>query len=297
MKQRFIPSMQMSELMKPLGTAFNEYEVFARAMEYGFYEAVETRVIADEARARAFRRLCEENGIHWMAWGSSAVYAEGLMLGCSDASWRRHSIDRLAELMDRAAQQGANAFGMLSGVRPEDDAELSDAILRAADSMQNLAEKASQYGAFRLLIEPLDRDVHKRGLIGTAAEAASVIRAARAAHEHVYMVWDSAHMKLQEGDLAASLRDAGDTVGHIHLCNAVLNSANPLYGDHHPMPGVEDGYLNEAAAAEILRNAALLDTKLPCIPVAVEARPESDPWGAEALVRALLAAALKASAQ
>ena len=290
--KRFLPSLQMTELMHSLGSGLNEPEVLGRALETGFYRAVETSVLDEGAKARAFYTLCREHGIFWNSWASFAIYGEGLSLGSLDKALRRRSLDRVLELLNRAAQQGADSFSVLSGPRPANDNDLPEAIAIATDSMCELARRMKQYGDMRLLIEPLDRDVHKKAIVGTAAEGAALIRAARQEHAHVYMVWDSAHMALQEGDLSASLRDAGDTVGHIHLCNAVIDTEDPLYGDFHPMPGGR-GYLDEKCAAGILRDAAKLELLLPNVPVAVEARPEGDPWAAEAIMRAFLKRALE----
>lgn len=292
MKNKFLPSLQLTALIRSAGEPGCELDVLRRAADTGFYKAVETRVFEDSI-GQGFSRVCQERGIFWMSWCSNVIYGEGLNLTCLDAAWRRYSLGRVLELMDRAAGHGAGAFALLSGVRPENDADLPDALGFAADSMCELARHAKQYSGLRLLIEPLDRDVHKRAAIGTAAEAAAVIRAARAENPQVYMVWDSAHMKLQEGDLSASLLDAGDTVGHIHLCDAVIDPAMPRHGDYHPMPGVAGGFLDSACMTKILRDAAQLELKLPGIPVAIEAKPEGDPWAAEATTRALLRAVLE----
>ncbi len=287
---KFIPSLQMTGLIraaKDLAPA----ELLKRVTEDGFYRAVETRVL-DELEGRAFVTACMERGIHWVSWASNVIYDEGLNLTSLDAGWRRHSLERVAGLMECAARQGAGAFAFLSGARPERDEDLPEAMKLAEESMCELAARAAQYADMRLLIEPLDRDVHKRAAIGTAAEAASVIRAARREHRHVYMVWDSAHMKLQEGDLSASICAAGDTVGHIHLCDAVIDPSMPLYGDYHPMPGVEGGFLDEACMQQILLDAAQLNLPVPELPVTVEAKPSGDPWMAEAEMRRMLARVL-----
>lgn len=293
MNQKYIPSVQLTELIKDGGASITEADVLARALESGFYGAVESRVFDDDRRAAEFSVHCRENGILWTSWASSVIYGEGLNLTTKDSAWRRHSMERVKDLLHRAAQQGADAFAILSGVRPENDADLPEAIQIAADSMCELAMQAKQYGKLRLLIEPLDRDVHKHGTIGTAEEAAAVIRVARREHEHVYMVWDSAHMKLQQGDLCASLREAGNTIGHIHLCDAVIEKESPLYGDYHPMPGVSGGYLDENCGAQILREAKNNKLLLPEIPVAMEAKPDCEVWIAEAKLRAMLNRILK----
>lgn len=283
---KYLPSIQLSGLIRSCA-GMQPSDLLARLTEDGFYRVAETRVF-DDSVGRPFEMVCRERDIFWMCWASNVIYEEGLNLSSLEKSWREHSLKKVSALMDRAAQQGAHAFAFLSGARPENEAKLPEALKWAEDSICELARRAKQYGGFRLLIEPLDRDVHKHAAIGTAAEAAAVIRAARQEHPHFYMVWDSAHMKLQEGDLSASLRDAGDTVGHIHLCDAVIDPQMPLYGDFHPMPGIVGGFLDEACMMRILREAAALELSLAEIPVTIEAKPDGNPWKAELVQRGLL---------
>lgn len=292
----FLPSLQMMELMYPLGSDFDAAEVIRRVAELDFYRAVETSVVTDDGKGKEIYSLCQESGLYWTCWASVYINAEGLNLSSVDSDERRRSVRRISELMDIAAQSGANAFSVLSGPRPREDALLPSAIAYACESMVELANRARACPDLRLLIEPLDRDVHKRGTIGTAREAAALIRQARQVNPEVYMVWDSSHMMLQERDLKGSLNAAGDTIGHVHLCNAVTEPGSELYGDYHLMPGAP-GYLDEACAAEILRCISGMDLIPEGIPVAVEARPEADAWGAEEIARTFLKRAMEERAE
>ena len=77
---------------------------------------------------------------------------------------------------------------------------------------------------------------------------------------------------------------------HVHLANAVLDRADPRYGDHH-MPTGAPGFLTLAGIADILAaglNAGFFGNARPG--VAVEIRTESgrDPWETERLGRKVL---------
>ena len=292
----YLPGVQLMELMACEEHNSTLAEQVARIADTGFYRSIETSVLCQAPEAAEIAKLCQANGIYWTSWASLYINGEHLNLSSLEPEAWKHAVARVSELMDIAAQSGANAFSILSGPRPQHPHQLPEALARAQEAMTILAAKAGRYENFTLLIEPLDRDVHKHGAVGTAKEAAKLIRTAReqAENELVYMVWDSSHMALQEKDLHRSLQEAGDTVGHVHLCNAVLDPASGLYGDYHLMPGAP-GYLTDASAVEILNDVKTLSLTRPVIPVAVEARPKHDGWAAEAETRAFLTRAAQAS--
>lgn len=291
-RQRFLPSIQMLELMHPLAQSYSPAEIVSRVNELGYYRAVETAVICDTALSSRFKTVCTDAGLYWMCWASPFINGEGLNISSPECEIWEHSVERLTELLKTAADAGANAFAILSGPKPDDSGALTEALRRLEEGMLRLADCAGQYSGFRLLIEPLDRDVHKHGTLGTSQEAVELINSVRRVHSESFIVWDSAHFSLQEGDLSASLRNCGDAVGHIHLCNAVLDRKDPLYGDYHIMPGGA-GYLNEFSAAKILAQAAVCPLLPDQVPVAIEARPAADAWRAEEEIRFFLERAIE----
>lgn len=286
-RQRFLPSIQTMELMSPLAQSLSAAEIVARVSSFGYYRAAETAVVCDAAVSARLGAVCADAGLYWLCWASPFINGEGLNISSLDSEVWEYSVSRLTELLKTAAGAGANAFAFLSGPRPEDPGRLTEALGRLEEGMLRLADCAGRYPGFRLLIEPLDRDIHKHGTLGTSQEAAALIRSVRKAHAESFIVWDSAHFALQEGDLSASLQTCGDAIGHIHLCNAVLDRDHPLYGDYHIMPGGA-GYLDEASAARILAQAAACPMIPDVVPVAVEARPAADAWGAEEETRRFL---------
>lgn len=287
MNKKYIPSLQLMEIMYPYGDALDTLYALSKALSFGFYQAVETAVLCDRQSARNAHLICEDAGVRWTCWASPFINSEGLNISSLDSDAWKSSVDRLIQLMDIAAQSGAHAFAFLSGTCPDDSAMLPWALERVTEGMSTLAQKALQYRELDILIEPLDRDIHKHGTIGPSPDAVKLIQAVRKVNTRVYAVWDSAHIALQGENLSDSVRLFGDAIGQVHLCNAVLDPTSTLYGDYHIMPGAP-GYLDDAAAATILRDIAQLDIRLPEIPVAIEARPFSEPWNAERTTREFL---------
>lgn len=289
---RAVPSVQLMELMFPLRERISTPEALGRLARSGFYAAAETAVLCDPAESRETRRICRDAGMRWTCWASPFIIAEGLNLSSVDPALWHASVLRMKRLLLIAADGGADGFAFLSGPCPALPERIPEAVKRTAEAMALLAEAAAAYENLDLLIEPLDRHVHKRNTIGPTADAAAVIRHARGVNPRVYMGWDSAHAALQGEDLIESLGTAGDTVRQLHLCNAVLDPADKLYGDYHLPPGGR-GYLTLPCAAAAIQAALALPLRCGGLPVAVEARPDGDPFAAEEGLRAFLAEALR----
>ena len=90
------------------------------------------------------------------------------------------------------------------------------------------------------MIEPLIR--YETHLINTLQDAAAT--AARANHPAIRILADFFHMNVEEADIAASIREHGDAIGHVHLADS--NRLNPGRGHLDFAPGlralVDAGY-------------------------------------------------------
>lgn len=285
---RILPSVQIMELMSQSGP-YHVGEVVQRLLQFHFYQAIETALVWDAQQASQVHTLCRSHRIRWTCWASAELAQEQLNLSSLSPSLRRHSLQRVIQFLQTAGEQGADAFAVLSGPAPEDPSDLPKAVSAFGDSLRELALAARSYPHMDLLLEPLDRWVHKKSTIGPTRQAAELIRSVRHIHPNTFMAWDSAHTVLNREDPVTSLRIAGDTVCQLHLCNAVLDDQDLLYGDHHIAPG-DRGYLTLLRGADIICEAARLPLLHSVLPVAVEVRPRAgeDPWKLEADIRSFL---------
>ena len=297
MKKKCIvkPSIQVMELFAACG-AYDTVQVLERIAGLGFYGAAETAVSECGTEAAKLRRVCDDAGMRWTCWASTFINGEKLNMSSVDEQQRVRAVTRLTELLKMAGDAGANAFSVLSGPAPSEPSAIPAAMKAAERSLCELALAAKEYPDMDVLIEPLDRDVHKKNTVGPTRDAVYVIKAARQENPSVYMAWDSAHVSLMREDLITSLSISGNTVGQIHLCNAVLDPEDPLYGDFHMRPG-SPGYLTERRAADIISEAAELELSVDFLPVAVEVRPgkDEDPWEMEKYIRTFLGEAIRLS--
>ena len=292
-------SLLVSEVFFPLREREDaQLDAIARALDTGFYGRVEVGALASAENRRRLRELVRAHGAELTVWTIPTMTAENLSLSSPDAALRRHTLLRLRTLIDEAASCGAGLIGIPSGADPG-PALRPEATKYLADSLCSLREKLSEYPDAALLIEPLDREVHKRQLIGPMEEAVGLVKGVRAAGVPLYICWDSAHEALGGADLQASFALAAPYMAQFHLCNAVLDPASALYGDYHLPVGkapdyAAEGYLTLDVAAQVLRTAEALGGapgRQLSVTVEIRTQPDGDGFETEALVRAFLQAA------
>ena len=300
-----VKSLLVSEVFFPLFEREDaQLDAVARALDTGFYGRIEVGALGSAANRRRLRDLAKARGAELTVWTIPTMTAEKLSLSSPDAALRRHTVERLRTLVGEAAACGAELIGIPSGADPG-PALRRDATRYLADSLLSLKEKLAEHPGVALLIEPLDREVHKRQLIGPMEEAVELVKAVRAAGVPLFICWDSAHEALGGADLLTSFALAAPYMAQFHLCNAVLDPASALYGDYHLPVGeapefASDGYLTLDVAAQVLRAAQALGAAQPqedgpgsrlSVTLEVRTQPDGDGFETEALVRAFLQAA------
>lgn len=278
-------------------------DAIERALDTGFYSRIETCNINEAAHRARTRRMMEAHGAALTYWTIPAMTAEGLCLSSMDKSMRDRTVKRISDMIGEAVECGAEYIGIPSGSDPG-AAHREDATKHLIDSICQLNDVMARYPNTALLIEPLDREVHKRQLIGPIEEAVALCQKVRAEGVPFYICWDGAHEALGGANLERSFATAAPYMAQFHLCNAVLNPQSPLYGDYH-MPvslkrdAADESYLTMEVAAQILRQAqALNGASGRQLSVALEIRTKDGGDGAqtEALIREFLTRAFDLAA-
>jgi hydroxypyruvate isomerase len=290
MRKAFIPSLLLAE------THFahhGEKNIVADAVERvasdGFYGGVEIVDVTDAAERKRVGQIVRQSGLRLTHWMSRVLNTEGLNLSAIDQRLRARSVARLKEHMGQAAECGATSFAVLSGPDPGPSLR-SQATEQLFASLCELAEALTDHGAMNLVIEPLDRGAHKNGLLGPTAEAVDLMTRVSMKHPRVGIAWDTAHVALCNEDLVESVQRSAPYMLQVHLSNAILDRADPGFGDHHMVFGSK-GFLSVRAIADLF--AAFERCGLftpPRLTVAVEIRGnrEEDPWITERRGRAVL---------
>ncbi|MCL6547587.1 MAG: sugar phosphate isomerase/epimerase [Alicyclobacillus sp.] len=144
-------------------------------------------------------------------------------IGDLDEEGRRTAIQDISEILRRTGDIGAvgvvvpAAFGMFSKKLPPFQPPRSAAqdLEVLLDSLQRLDQVAGEAGCF-VLLEPLNR--YEDHMLNRLSDAVSVIE--QGAFRHVKVTADLFHMNIEEADLAASIRQAGTHIGHVHLADS-----------------------------------------------------------------------------
>lgn len=295
--QKIYPSVHTYELFMPLERDERRMAgVLKPLAELGFYRGVETGIFFEKENIHTVRDICERNGLSLTMWASPYLQREQLSLSSLDDELRERSIQKAILLLNYAVECGADKIGMPSGDYLG-DALCAQATEALTDSLSRIGRVAERFPGLHLVLEPLDRYVHKKQLMGPMREVCAWFAELRQVCPGIYLHWDSAHEALGGIDLMESLELAGPYLEQLHLCSAVTDSSHPLYGDWHmdmgqPPDFETPGFLTPEVGAQILRRVA----SRPAAPgveatyAAVEMRSHhgDDMWHKEETARAFL---------
>ncbi len=221
----------------------------AQAAELGF-EAVEVFPrSAAELDVNLLRSSLDKHNLKLAAMGTGAGWVvQKLRLTDHDEAVRKQARHFIGEIIDVAGQFGAPAIiGSMQG-RSEGTFSHEQHLVWLAEALDELASRAANHGTM-LLIEPLNR--YETNLIKTTADGVKLISSLKA--KNVKLLSDLFHMNIEETDIAAAFREAGQHVGHVHFADSNRRAIG--FGHTNIPPVIEalrsigyDGYLS----AEVL---------------------------------------------
>lgn len=158
----------------------------------------------------------------------------------------------LEDQLEAAAGCGADSFTFLSGI-DLGDAERPAAMAAFTNLCRWLCPRAEEYG-MTTLVEPFDRDFHRRFLVGPTAECAALVESLRPVVTNLRIQLDMAHVRLSGETFEHAVAAAGSHLGHVHLGNCVMgNRDDPFFGDRHPPFGYPGGEIDVPELTVILR--------------------------------------------
>jgi sugar phosphate isomerase/epimerase len=162
------------------------------------------------------------------ALADSPIKASSICGGCPaelvhpDAKRRRACADALKRHLDYAAELGAvgpitvpifNGNDRVPDLAPwHTRAQIEKDLLLAM--LHTLAPHAEQAGA-AILLEPLNR--YEANCLPQQKDGAEIVRTLNS--KGVRLMSDTFHMHIEEPNSAATLRQVGDAIGHVHLAD------------------------------------------------------------------------------
>lgn len=201
----------------PLLFAGEWEEAVGTAVELG-YDAIEMSVRDPSSPVViACDRGLRSHGLRLSAIATGqSYYTDGWGLTTSDSEVRSLLDDRMLRMVDLAAPWGALVvIGGVRGVLEGSEQERKDQFQRAVDSVQRYAEYALPLGV-SLAVEPINR--YETNYLNTIDQALNFVDEVELSN--VGVLADSFHMNIEEADLAASLRSAGDRLLHTQFTDS-----------------------------------------------------------------------------
>lgn len=151
-------------------------------------------------------------------------------LTSGDAGTRTAALTFIKSIIDRASELGAPAIlGSMQG-RYGDGVSKDQAIVWLRDGLELLGEHAHQRGQI-FLFEALNR--YETNLVNRVAEVLAILEPL--ATKNIRILADLFHMNIEETDIAAALKLAGDKLGHIHYVDSNRRAAGSGHVDFAPI--------------------------------------------------------------
>ncbi|MEM9824981.1 MAG: sugar phosphate isomerase/epimerase family protein [Planctomycetota bacterium] len=201
------------------------------AAEIGF-DAVEIFAPSTEAvDLETVQVILRRTGLSVCALGTGAGWVKHrLQLADPDAEKRRQARQFVREIIDHAGALGAMAIiGSMQGPSGHTgDAETARGYL--ADALEECGSHAQQYGV-PLIYEPLNRYETRQCV--TMAEGVQLLESLST--KNVKLLADLFHMNIEETDLPAAIRHAGEHIGHVHFVDSNRRPVGSGHLDYAPI--------------------------------------------------------------
>ena len=263
MPQKLYPSAHILEMFMPyLHDEKRLIEVLRKIAEMGFYRNVELPTFPTKEHRDTVRRILRDNDLTAATYAAPYLNERGMSLCDLNDRRRAETIRYLKMQADLAAECGYSTFGVPSGPYPGDEFH-DEAMAVQADTLARIADYTALLG-MNCSIEPLDRYVHKKALIGPMDEVVRWFKPMHKAHPNLFLHWDSSHEQLGGLGILNTLDMAAPYLSQIHLCDCIDDPTHPCFGDLHMDPAEApdwetEGFLTPEIGAEIIRRAASFD--------------------------------------
>lgn len=202
-----------------------------KAKALGF-DGIEVFPSAPDAVPQAdLKQLLADHGLALAAVGTGAGWVKHrLQLCLPDAASRDRAKGFIRSIIDFAGPLGApTIIGSMQG-RHGDGVDQATARGYLSQALEDLGEHARQYGV-PLLYEPLNR--YETNQANTLAAGMTILKGLST--KNVLLLADFFHMNIEEVDLAAALRHAAGSVGHVHFVDSNRRPVGQGHMDLRPL--------------------------------------------------------------
>ena len=171
------------------------YETLTKIVDDEFFSAVEITWIKDPAERARVKALLAASHMTVGYGAQPCLLSQKLNLNHFDAGERKRAVDQVIACIDEAAEVGAGAVAVLSGVDPGQRRE--DAFKLLVQSVLELCSYAKAKG-IRFILESFDSKYDKKCLIGPAKDALTLCKAVRKVYPTFGIMVDLSHLPIQD---------------------------------------------------------------------------------------------------
>lgn len=217
------------------------------------FGAVEIAPVRDPAVRAQAQALLSWSGLQVVYLPILPMLFDGIEIASEDEGRRKASMRRLHDLIDEAVAFDS-ALAMIGAPPDPGPGKRAPVIERLIEDIQELCDYAGSKSTNRQLhitLEPFDRDVEKKRIIGPTAEAAALADAVD--RDNFGITVDLSHLPLLGETADSAIGAAGRHLIHAHIGNCVVDDpACPFFGDFHPRFDHPLGRNGEAEVTEYL---------------------------------------------
>ena len=272
------------------------YETINAIALDGTFEAIEITWIKNVETKRKVSHLLSYAGLK-VSFNAGPPYAfQNVNIASLDKSDRENSLRIAKQLVDEGYFLNAEIHGVVSGPDPGVNRR-ADGRKALVDSLIYLSDYALSQNREKPLVislEPVDRDIHRKGLIGPISEAVEVAKEVRIHCSNFGLTLDLSHLPQLGEKIGDAVSISKDFIVNVHIGNSVVSDPrHPLYGDEHPRIGIPGGSHSEKEVVlflkELRKNGFFDERHI----VSQEVKPQvdEDPWVLIALTKRQIARA------
>jgi hydroxypyruvate isomerase len=216
-------------------------------------QAVEITWIKDKQQKKMVRDLLQSWGGIVVYSGAPALALSGKSLCSSDKNLRHDSVMAAKKVIDDACYFDASSVLLISGTDPGLGKRQESKAFLIESLMELIHHAKSVDGGLRVTLEPADRDIHRKQLIGPISEAVEIAKTVRKHTPNFELTIDMSHLAQLGENKRKALHIARGFFQHVHLANAIVKNVNhSRFGDEHPRFGIEEGEHGRESIIEFL---------------------------------------------
>lgn len=223
-----------------------------------FFNVLEITFVKDPAVRAELKKVLDVAHMQVGFAAQPGLLLNGLNLADMDETGRQAAVAKMREGVDQAYFFGARIMALMDGPQsypgPERAEEAKDQLVKSLGEVCQYAQDRADDHLLSISLEPFDREVEKKSLLGPSQEVAQVAQRVKESYPNFGLTIDLSHLPLLGESPLEALTTMQDHVIHIHVGNAyTADRDSPAYGDQHPRFGLAGSSNDVPQLVEFLR--------------------------------------------